>query len=128
MAEAGKATDCNSVYPGSIPGAASAGAAYPCKTPGEDAEVTETRDKRSELLARMVLRCRERHALSQQQFSELSGIGRATISKIEQGRIFPAKIIRRKLATALGITPEQLWEEVNAEHDEPHTSAADTAI
>lgn len=87
--------------------------------------MTETMDKRqSELLARMILRCRERHALSQQQFSELSGVGRATLSKIEQGRLFPAKIIRRKLAAALSITPEQLWEAVNEDADEPHTTEA----
>jgi transcriptional regulator with XRE-family HTH domain len=42
-------------------------------------------------------------------FTEESGISRATLSKIEQGHIYPSMQVRRKLAKALGVGPQELW-------------------
>jgi transcriptional regulator with XRE-family HTH domain len=50
---------------------------------------------------------REQLALTQQELAERSGVGIATVSRIEQGQ--PAlPSTRRKLAEALGMTPAQL--------------------
>lgn len=64
---------------------------------------------RAEALARRILEHREAFACSQQEFAEESGVSRATLSKIEQGRIYPSMKIRRKLAKALGVGPQELW-------------------
>jgi DNA-binding XRE family transcriptional regulator len=64
---------------------------------------------RSEALARWIREHREAHACSQQEFAKQSGISRATLSKIEQGHIYPSMQIRRKLAKALGVSPQELW-------------------
>jgi transcriptional regulator with XRE-family HTH domain len=44
-----------------------------------------------------------------EEFAKESGISRATLSKIEQGHIYPSMQIRRKLAKALGVGPQVLW-------------------
>ena len=64
---------------------------------------------RAEALARRIREHREAFACSQQEFAEESGISRATLSKIEQGHIYPSMQIRRKLAKALGVGPQELW-------------------
>jgi len=64
---------------------------------------------RAEALARRIREYREAFACSQQEFAEESGISRATLSKIEQGHIYPSMQIRRKLAKALGVGPQELW-------------------
>jgi DNA-binding XRE family transcriptional regulator len=64
---------------------------------------------RAEALARRITEHREAFACSQQEFAEESGISRATLSKIEQGHIYPSMQIRRKLARALGVGPQELW-------------------
>jgi DNA-binding XRE family transcriptional regulator len=64
---------------------------------------------RAEALAGRIREYREAFACSQQEFAEESGISRATLSKIEQGRIYPSMRIRRKLANALGVGPQELW-------------------
>jgi DNA-binding XRE family transcriptional regulator len=64
---------------------------------------------RAEALARWVREHREAFACSQQEFAEESGISRATLSKIEQGHIYPSLQVRRKLAKALGVGPQELW-------------------
>ena len=64
---------------------------------------------RAEALASRIREHREAFACSQQEFAEESGISRATLSKIEQGRIYPSMQIRRKLAKALGVGPQELW-------------------
>lgn len=64
---------------------------------------------RAEALARRIREHREAFACSQQEFARESGISRATLSKIEQGHIYPSMQIRRKLAKALGIGPQELW-------------------
>ena len=64
---------------------------------------------RAEALAGWIREHREAFACSQQEFAEVSGISRATLSKIEQGRIYPSMRIRRKLAKALGVGPQELW-------------------
>ena len=64
---------------------------------------------RAEALARRIRDHREEFACSQQEFAKESGISRATLSKIEQGHIYPSMQIRRKLAKALGVGPQELW-------------------
>jgi DNA-binding XRE family transcriptional regulator len=64
---------------------------------------------RMEALAKRIREHREAFARSQQEFARVSGISRATLSKIEQGHIYPSMQIRRKLAKALGIGPQELW-------------------
>jgi DNA-binding XRE family transcriptional regulator len=64
---------------------------------------------RTEALARWIREHREAFACSQQEFARESGISRATLSKIEQGHIYPSMQVRRKLAKALGVGPQELW-------------------
>jgi transcriptional regulator with XRE-family HTH domain len=64
---------------------------------------------RAEALARRIREHREALACSQQEFAQESGISRATLSKIEQGHIYPSMRIRKKLAKALGVGPQELW-------------------
>lgn len=64
---------------------------------------------RTEALALWIREHREAFACSQQEFAEESGISRATLSKIEQGQIYPSMQVRRKLAKALGVGPQELW-------------------
>ncbi len=64
---------------------------------------------RAEALAAWIREHREAFACSQQEFAEESGISRATLSKIEQGHIYPSRQIRKKLARALGVGPQELW-------------------
>ena len=64
---------------------------------------------RAEALARRITEHREAFACSQQEFARESVISRATLSKIEQGHIYPSMQIRRKLARALGVDPQELW-------------------
>ena len=64
---------------------------------------------RTEALARWIREHREAFACSQQEFARESGISRATLSKIEQGHIYPSMQVRRKLARALGVGPQELW-------------------
>ena len=64
---------------------------------------------RAEALAFWIREHREAFACSQQEFAEESGISRATLSKIEQGHIYPSRQVRKKLAKALGVGPQDLW-------------------
>lgn len=48
---------------------------------------------------------RDKLALSQRDLSSLSGVGAATIARIEQGKQKARPITRRKLAKALGVKP-----------------------
>jgi DNA-binding XRE family transcriptional regulator len=64
---------------------------------------------RAGALARWIREHREAFACSQQEFAKESGISRATLSKIEQGHIYPSMQIRKKLAKALGVGPQELW-------------------
>jgi ribosome-binding protein aMBF1 (putative translation factor) len=88
---------------------------------GADGNLDRTRDSgrsgaldpemeaRMEALARWIREHREAFACSQQEFAEESGISRATLSRIEQGHIYPSIQVRRKLAKALGVGPQELW-------------------
>jgi DNA-binding XRE family transcriptional regulator len=71
---------------------------------------------RVEALARRIREHREAFACSQEEFARASGISRATLSKIEQGHIYPSMRVRRKLAKALGVGPQELW---NARPEDP---------
>ena len=70
----------------------------------------EPRDERAESLGRMLVEFRDCMAFTQEQFSEESGVGRTTISKIEAGRLYPSARIRRKLAKAMNLSPADLWQ------------------
>ena len=77
---------------------------------GERARVLDPETAaRAAALARRVREHREAFASSQQEFARESGISRATLSKIEQGRIYPSMQVRKKLAKALGVGPQELW-------------------
>jgi transcriptional regulator with XRE-family HTH domain len=51
---------------------------------------------------------RQLRALSQQELSERSGVGRATISRIERGETGAHGRTLRRLASALGVGVEEL--------------------
>ena len=53
---------------------------------------------------------RERKALSQRDLAQLAGVSQFSISKIETGNQKPRPSTLRKLAAALGLTPEQLFQ------------------
>lgn len=53
---------------------------------------------------------RERKALTQEEFSELCGMSRATVANIERVASYPGKRTRRELADALGVPVEELFE------------------
>ncbi len=53
---------------------------------------------------------RQLRALSQQELSERSGVGRATISRIERGETGAHGRTLRRLASALGVGVEELVE------------------
>lgn len=69
----------------------------------------EVADDRARALACLVLDHREGLGLSQREFARESGISRATLSKIEQGRLYPGGRVRRKLAAFMGLSPMDLW-------------------
>ncbi len=87
------------------------------KSPGQTRDSSNGRSStldpemaaRAEALARRIREHREAFAFSQQEFAEESGISRATLSKVEQGHIYPSMQIRKKLAKALGVGPQELW-------------------
>src|SRR5215216_5070451 len=77
-----------------------------------EGSLDQTRDgggSRSRALDPEMVARAEAFACSQQEFAEESGISRATLSKIEQGHIYPSMQVRRKLAKALGVGPQELW-------------------
>lgn len=51
---------------------------------------------------------RERAGLTQAQLAERAGIADATISRVERGRLHPSADLIGKLATALGVTADDL--------------------
>ena len=61
---------------------------------------------------------RERLFVTQEELAERTGMSRATISRIESGQQRPRISSVRRLATALGVPPEELidWEHDEAEH------------
>jgi transcriptional regulator with XRE-family HTH domain len=56
-----------------------------------------------------LLAWRQRKALSQRDLARLSGVGVATIVRIEHSQPARPSTVRR-LAEALGVTPEELFE------------------
>lgn len=53
---------------------------------------------------------RDRASLSQMDLAEASGVSRATIADLERGKRPARPSTRRKLAKALGVTPQELGE------------------
>jgi len=53
---------------------------------------------------------REKRVITQEELSSASGVGIATISRLETGRVKPSIKTTRALAKALGISPEELRE------------------
>ena len=68
-------------------------------------------------------RLRQQAVMSQQQLADESGVARDTISKLETGqrRAYPTTI--RKLATSLGVEPQELVEEQEGQAPTPEVSA-----
>jgi DNA-binding XRE family transcriptional regulator len=108
-------------------GAVESNLGFAGKSPGQTRDSSNERSSnldpemaaRAEALARRVREYREEFAFSQQEFAEESGISRATLSKVEQGHIFPSMQIRKKLAKALGVGPQELWHmqpDINTDH------------
>ncbi|HSV54402.1 MAG TPA: helix-turn-helix transcriptional regulator, partial [Burkholderiaceae bacterium] len=60
------------------------------------------------LIARRLLALRQEKQLSLVQLAELSGVGKATISKIERAQSSPTATILGKLAAGLGVSLAQL--------------------
>jgi len=76
--------------------------------------ISTGRESRSE--ARRDLACRVRalrleRFLTQGELSELSGVGRATIARIEGGKTVPQARIIKAIARALGVEPMDLVRE-----------------
>jgi transcriptional regulator with XRE-family HTH domain len=67
-------------------------------------------------------RLRQQAVMSQQQLADESGVARDTISKLETGqrRAYPTTI--RKLATSLGVEPQELVEEREGRARTPEVS------
>ena len=76
----------------------------------------EERDRlsRASSLGRRVLAHRDRCALSQEEYAQRVGIGRTRLSQIEGGKVWPSRRIRAKLASFMGVSPESLWHDENA--------------
>lgn len=53
---------------------------------------------------------RARQGLTQAHLAELSGITRKSINAIEKGHMVPSTVLALKLAHALGVTVEQLFQ------------------
>lgn len=53
---------------------------------------------------------REKRVITQEELSSASGVGVATISRLETRRVKPSIKTTRALAKALGIRPEELRE------------------
>ena len=51
---------------------------------------------------------RDKRVISQEELSSASGVGVATISRLETGRVKPSIKTIRALAKALNISPEEL--------------------
>ena len=62
-----------------------------------------------ELLGRRIKEVRKARGLTQEQLSELTGIGAASISKIENGFFHPTDDNLEKIAAALKIEPYKLY-------------------
>jgi transcriptional regulator with XRE-family HTH domain len=61
-----------------------------------------------EVNVRKLKELRRLRALSQEELAEASGVGRATISRIERGETGAHGRTLRRLATALGVAVEEL--------------------
>ena len=60
------------------------------------------------LVGQNVWRIRQKKALTQERFAELSGFSQQYISSLEQGRRNPTVVTLYELAAALGVTPIDL--------------------
>ena len=56
---------------------------------------------------------RENEGITQAELSRLTGISRPDISRLENGKIYPYSGWKKKLAKALDVDPEILFQEVN---------------
>jgi transcriptional regulator with XRE-family HTH domain len=52
---------------------------------------------------------RERHLITQRELAALSGVGIATVSRLETSKVKPSIRTMRALAAALEVSPEYLW-------------------
>ena len=70
----------------------------------------EDEQDRVAVLARRMKAYRERKALTQAEFAEACGVSRAMVANIERVAYYPGKRTRRRLAEALGVPVEDLFE------------------
>ncbi len=55
---------------------------------------------------------REKQKLTKADLSRLSGVSKSTLCRLEKGKIYPYPGWRNKLAKALGVAPDILFQEV----------------
>jgi transcriptional regulator with XRE-family HTH domain len=53
---------------------------------------------------------RERAALSQEELGKLAGISKNSVGQLERGEFNPRPVTVRRLAEALGVEPEEIWD------------------
>jgi ribosome-binding protein aMBF1 (putative translation factor) len=82
---------------------------HPGSKPGPDqAHVTGMNADATGTLAMNLRQLREARQWSQEELAARSGVALATIAKLEAGAIRPQPTVLRRLAQALGLTPEDL--------------------
>ena len=69
---------------------------------------------RLRVLAEKLKAHRDRLAITQEEFARTADLSRSMIANVERGAYLPRKRARRKLADALGIPVEDLFEPPNA--------------
>lgn len=62
------------------------------------------------VLAEKLREHRDLRALTQEQFAQSAGLSRSMIANVERGAYLPKKRARRRLAAALGVPVEDLFE------------------
>jgi transcriptional regulator with XRE-family HTH domain len=66
------------------------------------------------VLGRVIAALRERRSMTQAELAALAGIRQSTISRIENGQVVPDALVFRRIATAFGLTTDQLNAKVDA--------------
>lgn len=77
-------------------------------------EISPEDAARLRVLAEKLRAHRDRVAIMQEELAERADLGRSMIATLERGAYLPRKRARRKLADALGIPVEDLFEPPNA--------------
>jgi len=78
-----------------------------CDKSYKDKEIDE-RDQGRSILGKRIARTRKTHGLTQAELAEAAGVGRVTISRLENGEQSPRYQTLKELAEALGVDAAQL--------------------